>query len=88
MTRRVAAPAITFHAHGWPGVRLRDIPKYTVVVDSPNDPVFAPHVWSSAVVNVYVRTCCSSMGRFVAETALVEGLDMIVVPLASRCLSG
>ena len=59
------AQAITFHAHGWPGVRVRDVLKDTVVIDSPNDPVLVTHGWRSTVVNLQVRICyflLSSLG--------------------------
>ncbi|KAH0826255.1 hypothetical protein J3R83DRAFT_5721 [Lanmaoa asiatica] len=45
-------PAIIFNAHGWPGVRVRDILKDTVAIDSPNDLVFAQLGWRSTVVNL------------------------------------
>ncbi|KAG6370530.1 hypothetical protein JVT61DRAFT_11314 [Boletus reticuloceps] len=44
--------AITFYAHGWPGVRVKDILKNTVVVDSPNDPIFEERGWRATIVHL------------------------------------
>ncbi|KAF8428435.1 hypothetical protein L210DRAFT_865775 [Boletus edulis BED1] len=44
--------AITFYAHGWPGVRVKDILKNTVVVDSPNDLVFEERGWRATILHL------------------------------------
>ncbi|KAH7924666.1 hypothetical protein BV22DRAFT_1129640 [Leucogyrophana mollusca] len=43
-------PAITFSTNGFPGARVKDILKDTVLVDAPNDRVFEQHGWRTTNV--------------------------------------
>ncbi|KAG9308906.1 hypothetical protein JVU11DRAFT_11366 [Chiua virens] len=45
-------PAVTFSVRGWPGVRVKDILKDTLIIDSAGDSVFEEHGWRSTVLNL------------------------------------
>ncbi|KAG1732449.1 uncharacterized protein EDB91DRAFT_1338357 [Suillus paluster] len=65
-------PGVTFSTSNWPGVRVKDLLKQKVVVDSPTDTVFAHHGWRNTTLALewpgYLPCSFSDASRYRFET--------------------